>query len=79
MAGPGVYSWSSAPGLVRDVRLWLTAPQRNFGWVLMGDETARQTAKRFASRDASDPAVRPVLEITFSRRSEIRDSRSPTR
>lgn len=77
--GSGVYSWSGAPGLVRDVRLWLTAPQRNFGWVLMGDETARQTAKRFASRDASDPAVRPVLVITFSRRSEIRDSRSPTR
>jgi hypothetical protein len=61
----GFYSWTSAEHLVRDVRLWMAAPERNFGWILIGDETARQTAKSFASRDHPDPALRPMLSITY--------------
>jgi hypothetical protein len=62
---PGPYTWESNVHLVQDVRLWHRAPQRNFGWILIGDETTRQTAKIFASREEPDPSLRPVLEVNY--------------
>ncbi len=64
VGGPGVYSWSS-PALAADVAGWLADPAANFGWVLIGDEAAVGTAKRFDSRE-NDPANRPRLTITYS-------------
>jgi len=61
----GFYTWQSTLRLIRDVHLWAVAPHRNFGWLLTGDETTRQTAKSFASREHPDEALRPVLEITY--------------
>jgi hypothetical protein len=51
--------------MVADVRLWLAAPHRNFGWILLGDETAPGTAKSFGSREEPDLSLRPVLEVTY--------------
>ncbi len=64
--GPGgFYTWESTEHLVQDVRLWNRAPQRNFGWILIGDETTRQNAKKLASRENPDATVRPLLEIAY--------------
>jgi hypothetical protein len=60
------YTWESTHKMVADVRLWLAAPDRNFGWVLLGDETTPQNVKSFASREAPDPSLRPTLELTYS-------------
>jgi hypothetical protein len=65
VAGSGFYTWESTNRLAQDVRLWTAAPKRNFGWILIGDETTRQTAKSFASREEPDPFLRPVLEVTY--------------
>ena len=65
VAGSGFYTWENTNQLVNDVRLWSSAPQRNFGWILIGDETTSTTAKSFASRENTDPALRPVLEVTY--------------
>jgi hypothetical protein len=65
VAGSAFYTWESTNHLVQDVRLWKSAPQRNFGWILIGDETTPQTSKSFASRENPDPALRPVLEVTY--------------
>jgi hypothetical protein len=65
VAGSAFYTWESTHHLVQDVRLWTSASQRNFGWILIGDETTPQTAKSFASRENPDPALRPVLEVTY--------------
>jgi hypothetical protein len=65
VAGSALYTWESNPHLVQDVVLWKAAPQNNFGWVLIGDETTRQNVKSFASREYADPALRPVLEVTY--------------
>ena len=62
---PGFYTWSSTNQLVADVRMWSEAPGRNFGWIVMGDETQRQTSKSFASREEPDDALRPVLSVTY--------------
>ena len=62
--GPGVYR-VEGDGLFRDVKLWSEEPRRNFGWIVIGDETERQTARAFASRENPDPASRPQLEIRY--------------
>ncbi len=59
----GAYTWAS-PALTADVADWLTNPATNFGWALLGDETADRTAKRFDSRE-NEPANRPRLTITY--------------
>jgi len=69
----GFYVWPSTRHMVRDVREWLDAPQRNHGWILIGDETTRQTVKSFASREALDPDLRPVLEVDYRLPDERRD------
>src|SRR5262249_46841914 len=58
------YTWGPAGAVVSDVKLWLDQPAANFGWLILGDETVSQTARRFDSRE-SDASVRPSLAITF--------------
>ena len=65
VAASAFYTWESTPKMVADVRLWLAAPQRNFGWILLGDETTPQNVRSFASREESDPLLRPVLEVVY--------------
>jgi hypothetical protein len=65
VAASGAYTWSGTEQLRADVTLWAADPGRNFGWVLRGDESASQSAKSFASREHPDPALRPILEITY--------------
>jgi hypothetical protein len=60
------YTFESTRKTLSDVRLWLAAPQRNFGWILLGDETTPQNVKNFASREEQDPSLRPVLEVIYS-------------
>lgn len=64
VAGVGWYEWSSE-GLIADVQAMIEGGFGNFGWILVGDETAASTAKRFDSMFAG-PEFRPELEIEFS-------------
>ena len=66
VGAPGRYEWLSNDATVADVQVWLDDPGSNHGWLLMGDETVRQTAKQFASRESGDPAARPMLTVTFT-------------
>src|SRR5436190_10414719 len=62
VGGVGQYTWTSAQ-MVADVQLWLDSPTSNFGWLVLGDETASATAKRFDTRERARP---PVLTIQFT-------------
>jgi hypothetical protein len=44
----------------------LDAPSSNFGWILIGDEAAGQTARRFDSRDNANPPDWPSLVVTYN-------------
>jgi hypothetical protein len=57
----GVYTWSSSQ-MRADVQSWLDDPASNFGWLVLGDESAISTAKRFDTRESASP---PVLTIQF--------------
>lgn len=61
----GTYTWSSTPQMVADVQGWLDDPSSNFGWLLTGDEVSNGSAKRFDSRERSDPMARPRLTVSF--------------
>ena len=50
--------------MVADVQSWLNNPASNFGWLVLGDETAIATAKRFDTRESASP---PMLTIEFTR------------
>lgn len=62
VAGVGIYNWGSTPRMVADVQAWLDSPDKNFGWLLFGDETMWATAKVFHSRESNDKEDRPQLE-----------------
>ena len=59
------YSWASAQAIA-DVQNWLNNAATNFGWVLIGNETIPQSAKRFASRENPTLAQRPQLSVTYN-------------
>lgn len=64
VAGVGSYSWSG--DLLRaDVAGWLASPATNFGWVVLGDESTKGTAKRFDTRENPAAANRPRLVVTY--------------
>jgi hypothetical protein len=63
---PDFYVWGSTPAMVQDVQAWLDDPASNSGWILLGDETRTQTAKRFDAREIADPLLRPLLEIVYT-------------
>jgi hypothetical protein len=63
----GQYVWTSAQ-MVADVQSWLDNPATNFGWLVLGDESATSTAKRFDTRESTNP---PVLTIEYTEPSEI--------
>ena len=60
----GVYVWRSN-GMRDDVQAWLDDPSSNFGWILVGEESGPQTAKRFDSVQLVSPASRPTLTVYY--------------
>ena len=58
----GGYAWTSAQ-MVADVQQWVSTPASNFGWIVIGNEATKQTARRFHSRTG---ATRPVLQVTYT-------------
>lgn len=60
----GAYTWRSA-GMKADVAAWLVNPAQNFGWEVIGGETAQSSAKAFASRQYGFAPNRPVLTVYY--------------
>ncbi|MBV9960336.1 MAG: DNRLRE domain-containing protein [Acidobacteria bacterium] len=61
----GTVVWASTRQLVADVQSWLNSPEKNYGWLLRGDETRGATAIVFRSHEETDAAVRPQLTVTY--------------
>lgn len=57
--------------MVSDVQDWLDNPANNFGWLIKGQESVGQTAKRFDSRENPTAANRPLLTIYYSPASAV--------
>ena len=61
----GAYTFSGTQ-MLADVQSWVNSPNANFGWILIGDELAIQTAQRFDSRQNSILANRPKLAVDYT-------------
>jgi hypothetical protein len=61
----GDATWSSNATLVARVQAWIDQPSTNFGWIILGNETASGTAKRFDSRQIATASARPTLTVDF--------------
>jgi len=68
VGGVGAYTWGSSSGMVADVQFWLDNPSQNFGWIVIGDETQIETAKRFATVENTNNGGqdRPSLVVNFT-------------
>ena len=76
--GPASYTFASTPTLVADVQAWIQNPGSNHGWMVIGDDTGLQNAKRLASRQAGTASARPTLVLTVQPpASEISDGDVP--
>jgi hypothetical protein len=73
VGGVGQYTWSSI-NMIADVQSWLDNPASNFGWLVLGDETATATTKRFDTRESTSP---PVLTIEYTLRPRVNPSPRP--
>ncbi|MCZ6767163.1 MAG: DNRLRE domain-containing protein, partial [bacterium] len=63
----GPKTWGSTANMVSDVKLWISTPASNHGWILIAeDESTPQTAKRFATRQRSVTSERPKLVIYYT-------------
>lgn len=58
----GNKTFASNPILLLDVQSWINGNNTNSGWILIGDETANNTTRRFGSKDSG---TAPVLSITY--------------
>jgi hypothetical protein len=76
VGGIGSYTWSSTPDMIGDVQDWLDTPSSNFGWLLQGNESTNQTAKRFDTKENPVSANRPVLTVYYSPQTAIGDENS---
>ena len=69
--GIGDYGWGSTPAMVSDVQGWLDDPSSCFGWIIVGNESANKTTKRFDTRENAMAANRPVLSVDFDAAADI--------
>jgi hypothetical protein len=67
----GVYTWASTAQLVADVQGWIDTPGSNHGWILIGDESASPTAKRFGSNEAIAGQARPRLTVDYTPATDV--------
>ncbi len=59
-------TWGPSPGMLADLTHWLRFPENNHGWMLLGNESEKKTARRFNSRQNGDPSTRPTLYVEYT-------------
>jgi hypothetical protein len=64
-AQSGNVTWGPSSAMTARVQSWIDSPATNFGWIVIGNETALASAKRFDSREAASEATRPILTIDY--------------
>jgi hypothetical protein len=69
----GYYAWSSQR-MVRDVQSWVSGQTSESGWVLIGDEDAPGSTRRFESRESPEIALRPLLIVEYTVHENDHDS-----
>lgn len=64
--GVGFWTFTTVASLVADVQGWVNTPSSNHGWLMKGNEVTLQSAKKFDSRESTEPTRRPLLTVTYT-------------
>lgn len=59
------FVWPCTQTMLKDLNRWLSEPDRNFGWLLMGFEAGGRNAHRFHSRQHFEVETRPRLRLVY--------------
>ncbi|HET6566054.1 MAG TPA: hypothetical protein VFG52_11620 [Xanthomonadales bacterium] len=59
------YGWNCSPAMVADLQDWLDNPGTNSGWVLLGNEDAGGSVRRFNSVNNAEAGSRPRLRLIY--------------
>ncbi len=73
----GFYTWGPSAAMTADVQAWLDDPGQNHGWIVLGDESAAQTTRRFDSREYPTEAQRPLLRVYYTQATAAEVPASP--
>jgi len=65
ISGNGAYVFNSTVAMVSDAQGWIDSPSTNFGWIVIGNESAGQSSKRIDSREIATTAFRPQLTVHY--------------
>ena len=60
-----VVTFDATTALIARVQQWLDQPLTNFGWIVLGNESASRSVKEFDSRESSNATGRPTLTINY--------------
>ena len=52
--------------MLADLTHWLRFPEKNHGWMLLGNESEQQTARQFISRHNAQTERRPTLYVEYT-------------
>jgi hypothetical protein len=55
----------SSSEITANVNFWLANPSKNYGWILIGDESTTSTSVKFGSRDHNDHLIWPKLNLYY--------------
>ena len=62
----GPQTFTSTLEMIDNVQSWLDSPETNWGWLLVGTESASATAVRFDTRENASMANQPALTIDYN-------------
>ena len=62
----GQHTWPCSQTMLDDLNGWISQPEENFGWVLIGAESGGMNAHRFNSREHFSPDTRPQLILVYA-------------
>ena len=57
--------FNATTALIARVQGWVDQPSTNFGWIVIGDESALRSTKQLSSREFATAADRPTLAIDY--------------
>ena len=57
--------FNATTAMIARVQGWVDQPSANFGWIVIGNESANRSTKELSSRESTNTAERPTLAIDY--------------
>ncbi|HEX7191543.1 MAG TPA: DNRLRE domain-containing protein [Thermoanaerobaculia bacterium] len=58
--------FNATTAMIARVQAWVDQPSTNFGWIVIGNESASRSTKQLDSRESASTSTRPTLAIDYT-------------